>query len=394
MPYSFETGPDGKIKTIFTGKVYQGPIDPAVAKPKGGGGNYFIEAAREAQRRGGDPRQPGFILDYADALLRPRTTSRDVVGTGALINPNVAPIAGLALDPGGVLSSGFALTRALTGPKTGDFKKDLKVGMQRYAQTLEAPLFGAQRTVYNAAFPGLLTSVSNLAQGASRRPGQPDSPLFGVLPTPPRAKSTGPVEDFLTNTTQWGLAMGAAYLGGRALMGVAPVASAVGVVSRLPGIAQVAGAPATLRTLAAATEGIGGVSGGLRVGAKLLEAAGQGAIPGFVADVAGFTPGERTTASSAIDFAKQNKAVKDTLDWVNNSVPALRPLLQQVVLSSPNDNHVTAALKEGIFGLGLGAATGAAIESAALAGRAVMNQWRAASKVQARAAAAAAPDVA
>lgn len=379
MPYSFETGPDGKIKTIFTGKVYDGPIDPSVAKPRG---SAATQVTREAARRGGSVSNP---FDVIDAIINPRTPSNDVLGLGVFTNKRIAPLIGLPMT---AATSLYATGRALTGPKTGDFQKDVKAGMQRYAKTLEAPLLGANRVVYNAMFPGLLTSVSNLAQGASRRPGQPDSPLFGILPPPPKAKSTGAIEDFLTSTTQWVGAAAATYLGGRALMGVAPIAGAVGAISRLPGIAQVAGAPATLRTMASATQGIGGVSGGLRAGAKLLEAAGQGAIPGFVADVVAFTPGERTTASTAIDFAKQNAQAKATLDWVNNSAPALRPLLQQVVLSSPGDNDVVARLKEGILGLGVGAAAGTAIESAALAGRAVMSQWRAASKVQARAAAA------
>lgn len=384
MPYSFETGPDGKIKTIFTGKVYDGPIDPSVAKPRG---SAATQVTREVARRGGSVSNP---FDVIDAIINPRTPSNDVLGLGVFTNKRIAPLIGLPMT---AATSLYATGRALTGPKTGDFQKDVKAGMQRYAKTLEAPLLGANRVVYNAMFPGLLTSVSNLAQGASRRPGQPDSPLFGILPPPPKAKSTGAIEDFLTSTTQWVGAAAATYLGGRALMGVAPIAGAVGAISRLPGIAQVAGAPATLRTMASATQGIGGVSGGLRAGAKLLEAAGQGAIPGFVADVVAFTPGERTTASTAIDFAKQNAQAKATLDWVNNSAPALRPLLQKVVLSSPGDNDVVARLKEGILGLGVGAAAGTAIESAALAGRAVMSQWRAASKVQARAAAAA-PNVA
>lgn len=397
MPgYSFLTKPDGTVETVVNGEVYKGNEPPAGVTPKGGGGGGGSDVL--GNLFGSNP-----LLNIGAPSLR-------------ALNP-VIPLA---------INSFQSLAPAATELiKTGNIGAAFQSYQKNYAKTLETnPLLTTDRIAYNAV-TGLITDISNTVQAGNRRPGQAASPLFGLVPPPPKAKSQGAVEDFITELLKAalifipasrGISLGAGALGRTALFRGA---------STLPGISQgvatvqtVRNVPAAMRTAAAATEGIGGVPGALRVGAKALEIGGrsatQGAAAGAVTDFI-ITPAEQTTASQLLDLATKpktaedvnaitqglglqlapedaqrwaqswssaNKQADDVLRWVDSTTgSALHEPLRRLVLSDPNDTEIAARWKNSIAGLGLGAGLNATFEMAGLAARAIFHRARLANQV-------------
>ena len=168
MPgYSFLTNPDGTVKTVINGEVYKGNEPPVGVVPKGGNGGF----------------NPLVNNVFTHPVMGP------LMGLNPVIQIPAATIS--------AYSSLNAARDALL--KTGNIGSAAQAMQGQYVKNLESwPVLGMQRVVYNAT-TGLATDVSNLTQSANRRPGQAASPLFGLVPPPPKAKSTGGVEDFVTD---------------------------------------------------------------------------------------------------------------------------------------------------------------------------------------------------
>jgi hypothetical protein len=223
---------------------------------------------------------------------------------------------------------------------------------------MEKPSMLAPRLGYNAARDLTQSVLGNLPAAGSRKPGQADSPILGVIPPLPRVKSSGPVEDVATGFLQGAMAW-------------IPVARGVSAVARgaatLPGVAGIAQGT---RTAAAFVEGAGPVVPLLpkaptvgKIAVKAAKAAAAGAPTGAIVDVAAFTPGQQT-------------AVGQVLDWVEkqSGTPLHGPLFD-FVRTKPGDTEADARWKEGVGGLMvIGPVVGNAIEAVGYLARATLNR--------------------
>lgn len=350
MPgFSFKTNPDGSVTTVVDGEVYSGP-DRGKVKVPGRTGPYNV-----------------------------------------LQDPNLAPVIGLANPISAVMGAGASLGAFGAGvsefARTGNILRTWDAAGRSYARSLETtPILGANRVIYNATRNLGVSLFGNLPVSGTRRPGQADSPILGFIPSPPKAKSQGAVEDIVTDLVQNAImfipvarGVGMAATAARSIPTVARAVSTVGAVGRIP---------STLGSMAAATEGIGGVSGALTAAAKVAQTTGniaargsQGAVAGAITAATGFTPGERTDASAIIDLAKTNPQVKAALDWVDKTAGTpIHNALVKLVLSSPNDTEFSARLKNGVLDLGVGAALENVLYYTGLLARSVINRGRAANR--------------
>ena len=318
MPYQIVTDPKtGKLTTVVTGKVYE---------PKEG-------------------EQPDF---QAQSIPSPMDVYK----------------AARSLTPQGMLESGVQAFGQAAGAgigefqRSGDFGKALQAGGTAYGKAMEQPAMLAPRVGYNAARDLAQSVLGNLPAAGSRRPGQADSPILGVLPPLPRFKSTGQVEDVAT-----GLLQGA--------MAWIPAARVVGLAARgaaaLPGVAGIAQGA---RTAASFAKGAGPVVpllpgaptvGRLAVG--VAKASLSGAPTGALVDVAAFTPNQQTTVGSVLDWVEKQ-----------SGTPLYGPLTD-LLKTKPGDTEANARWKEAVGGaMVIGPAVGNAIEAVGYLARAVVNR--------------------
>jgi hypothetical protein len=341
MPgFSFQKGPDGKYVTTFDGPAYQG---------------------NEPLKSPGASTAPA----PAAALARFRDDGR-------VVQRGLTEILSTAMPGiGGMVPMGFGAAKGIqTLMQTGDPTKAWKAGTAETAAILEPsnqPGIGIgqtmARTQYNATRNLFQSVFGNLPAAKTRRPGQADSPLFGVIPPLPKAKSTGPVEDMATNILQTGQGIAATALllrGGAAL--VAPVVGAVpGGTAVLSGLAAAGRLPATLRTMAAATEGVGGVSGALNAAANIArvgQIATQGSLVGGIANYAAITPEEKTQADQWLGWAKGS-------NWLP---------LQEYIFSKPGDTEADARWKNAVFNLPIDASVNVGLHALGIAAKVAISR--------------------
>ena len=316
MPYQIVTDPKtGKVTTVVTGKVYE---------PKEGETPSFPAAPTP--------------MDLYEATR--------------------------GFTPQGMLESGVKAAGQAAGAgfaelqRTGDLGKAVQAGGAAYSEAMQQPAMLAPRVAYNAARDLTQSVLGNLPAAGSRKPGQPDSPILGVIPPLPRFKSTGPVEDVATGFLQGAMAW-------------IPAARAVGLVGRgltaLPGVASVAQGT---RTAAAFMEGAGPVVPLLpkaptvgKIAVQAIKASLAGAPTGALVDVAGFTPGQQTT-------------VGQVLDWVEKqSGTPLHGMVTDLLKTKPGDTEADARWKEGVGGLMvMGPVVGNAIEAVGYLARAYVHR--------------------
>lgn len=248
----------------------------------------------------------------------------------------------------GVKAAGQAVGRGIKElQQTGNLGKATEAAGKEFSQQLQAPAMLSQRVGYNAARDLAQSVLGNLPAAGSRKPGQADSPIFGVLPPLPRIKSTGVAEDVATGFVQGALAWIPAARG---------VSLAAKGLSMVPGV----GAAAQATRTAAAFAESGGVVPRLAVGAA--KAVVKGAPTGAVVDALAFTPGEQTMTGQIIDWVEKQAGT-----------PLHGPLVD-LLQTKPGDTEAEARWKEAVGGaMVIGPAAEAVIRTTGLAARSLFN---------------------
>jgi hypothetical protein len=341
MPgFSFQKGPDGKYVTTFDGPAYKGnePLKSPGAS-----------AAPAPVRRAGTP--SAATMPDPDRVFS--TVASMFGGFAGQTMPMIL---------GGVEG-------AQTLMRTGDIGQAWKKGTARTASLLEDKLptplgigpMTPARISYNASRNFYQSVLGNLPASGSRKPGQADSPILGFIPPLPKAKSTGPVEDMATSLLQGGMGIAAAVIGTRvagAALGAIPGGAAV-----LGGLSAAGRVPAALRTMAAATEGVGGVSSGLNAAAnvaRFAQIATQGGAVGGLVNYAGFTPEEQTQADQWLGWAKGS-------NWLP---------LQEYIFSKPGDTEADARWKNAVFNLPIDASMNLGLHALGIAAKVAISRFR------------------
>jgi hypothetical protein len=343
MPgFSFQKGPDGKYVTTFDGPAYQGnePLKSPGAS---------TAPAPAPVRQAGAP----------SAMTMP--------DPGRVLNTIGSMFGGPAGQTMPMILGGIEGAQTLM--KTGDVGQAWKKGTARTASLLEdslpSPLgMGAMtpaRIGYNATRNFYQSVFGNLPASGSRKPGQADSPILGFIPPLPKAKSTGPIEDMATDLLQMGQGIAAAVVATR--VGGAALGAVPGGATILGGLAAAGRVPAALRTMAAATEGVGGVSGALNAAAnvaRVTQIATQGGAIGGLANYAAFTPEEQTQADQWLGWAKGS-------NWLP---------LQEYIFSKPGDTEADARWKNAVFNLPIDASMNLGLHALGIAAKVAISRLR------------------
>jgi hypothetical protein len=304
-----------------------------------------------------------------EIVVDEKTGERRAVVTGAVYKPKAgeqpkgagptlpSPMdlyeATRGLSPQGMLESGVKMGAQVVDrgvqelQRTGDLGKAVTAAGSEVGRQMQAPSMIGARVGYNAARDLAQSVLGNLPAAGSRKPGQADSPILGVMPPLPRIKSTGAAEDLVTGFVQGAMAWIPAARG---------VSLAAKGLTAIPGVATAAQAT---RTAAAFAQG-GGAVPRLAIGAT--KAVVKGAPTGLVVDALAFTPGEQTMVGQILDWAEKQ-----------SGTPLHGPLVD-LFRTKPGDTEADARWKEGVGGLAVvGPGAEAVIRTTGLAARALFN---------------------
>jgi hypothetical protein len=304
-----------------------------------------------------------------EIVVDEKTGERRAVVTGAVYKPKAgeqpkgagptlpSPMdlyeATRGLGPQGMLESGVKMGAQVVGrgvqelQRTGDLGKAVTAAGSEVGRQMQAPSMIGARVGYNAARDLAQSVLGNLPAAGSRKPGQADSPILGVMPPLPRIKSTGAGEDLVTGFMQGAMAWILAARGG---------SLAAKGLTAIPGVGTAAQAT---RTAAAFAQG-GGAVPRLAIGAT--KAVVKGAPTGLVVDALAFTPGEQTMVGQILDWAEKQ-----------SGTPLHGPLVD-LFRTKPGDTEADARWKEGVGGLAVvGPGAEAVIRTTGLAARALFN---------------------
>ena len=304
-----------------------------------------------------------------EIVVDEKTGERRAVVTGAVYKPKAgeqpkgagptlpSPMdlyeATRGLSPQGMLESGVKMGAQVVGrgvqelQRTGDLGKAVTAAGSEVGRQMQAPSMIGPRVGYNAARDLAQSVLGNLPAAGSRKPGQADSPILGVMPPLPRIKSTGAAEDLVTGFVQGAMAW-------------IPAARGVSLAAKgLTAIRGVGTAAQATRTAAAFAQG-GGAVPRLAIGAT--KAVVKGAPTGLVVDALAFTPGEQTMVGQILDWAEKQ-----------SGTPLHGPLVD-LFRTKPGDTEADARWKEGVGGLAVvGPGAEAVIRTTGLAARALFN---------------------
>ena len=241
MPFQIVTGPDGKPTVQLDKPVYKGP--ETTAPP---------------------PSNPlGEAITGANKVLTQMGESM----------PSVVPGLSAGNVKAGIEALGTGVQKFM---QTGDPYKALEVTGKAIKTEIDKPQNVVQKVTLSGARDLAQSALVNLPQSASRKPGQPDSPIPGYGKPFPSFK-LNPAEQVASTIIQGALGV---FLTRGA---VAPIATRAAAI---PGVASVAQKIQTGATALKAT----GIAGRVAVG--IAKASSEGAVVGAIAAGVGFTPGK------------------------------------------------------------------------------------------------------
>jgi len=311
MPFQIVTGPDGKPTVQLDKPVYKGP--PTAVPPSPNPLAETLAGANKALTQMGES-MPSIVPGLSAGNLK--------AGIGA----------------------GIAGVQKLI--ETGDPYKALDVAGKAIRTEIEKPQNVGQKVIYSGARDLAQSALVNLPQSASRKPGQPDSPIPGYNKPFPSFK-LNPYEQLVSNFVQVGLGV---LLTRKAIAPVAPLALAI------PRVASVAQKAQTAATAIRATGPLG------RAAVGIAKASTEGAVTGAIVEGVGFTPGKDPS------LVQITKALDDL---VGTSLH--QPLRDLIVSKGGNNSDVearwlAAAADAAVIGPAFGntiAATGFVLRAAA-----------------------------
>ena len=241
MPFQIVTGPDGKPTVQLDKPVYKGPetTAPPPSNPLG----EAITGANKA------------LTQMGESM------------------PSIVPGLSAGNVKAGIEALGTGVQKFM---QTGDPYKALEVTGKAIKTEIEKPQNVVQKVTLSGARDLAQSALVNLPQSASRKPGQPDSPIPGYGKPFPSFK-LNPAEQVASTIIQGALGV---FLTRGA---VAPIATRAVAI---PGVASVAQKIQTGATALKAT----GIAGRAAVG--IAKASSEGAVVGAIAAGVGFTPGK------------------------------------------------------------------------------------------------------
>ena len=241
MPFQIVTGPDGKPTVQLDKPVYKGPetTAPPPSNPLG----EAITGANKA------------LTQMGESM------------------PSVVPGLSAGNVKAGIEALGTGVQKFM---QTGDPYKALEVTGKAIKTEIEKPQNVVQKVTLSGVRDLAQSALVNLPQSASRKPGQPDSPIPGYGKPFPSFK-LNPAEQVASTIIQGALGV---FLTRGA---VAPIATRAVAI---PGVASVAQKIQTGATALKAT----GIAGRAAVG--IAKVSSEGAVVGAIAAGVGFTPGK------------------------------------------------------------------------------------------------------